>query len=250
MGQGLSKLQNAFNWAHNRLVPPSKTKFQGQLIGHRGLYGHPTLIENTLPAFEYAIRHGAGLEYDLQLSKDGIPLIHHDQSLNRVFGLPNQPREEAWSITRTVCPAIPSLEQFLLRFYQSCPHHMVEFKPGDTEDRTLELIEKTHAQFEQLGLLHRVTFLSLDPNILRMIKEVCPNSPRAFVYLVSPKKGLEYLIEDPDCQLAGWFFRYPKKIPNRQQLGVGFLNHPRGFEWQARQNWKYIFTDRIDRLLP
>ncbi|MBI1860636.1 MAG: hypothetical protein HYR96_06940 [Deltaproteobacteria bacterium] len=49
--------------------------------GHRGSRGtHP---ENTLPAFEEAIEAGAEvLELDLQLSKDGVPIIWHDFELS------------------------------------------------------------------------------------------------------------------------------------------------------------------------
>lgn len=51
-----------------------------QIHGHRGSRGtHP---ENTLPAFSEAVKAGAHvLELDLQLSKDGIPVLSHDPYL-------------------------------------------------------------------------------------------------------------------------------------------------------------------------
>ena len=58
-------------------------KFEQTLIfGHRGSKGtHP---ENTMPSFLESYRAGAeGIELDVQLSKDGIPVIIHDESVDR-----------------------------------------------------------------------------------------------------------------------------------------------------------------------
>ena len=39
--------------------------------------------ENTLPAFEYAIAIGVTtIELDLQVTKDRVLVVHHDQKLN------------------------------------------------------------------------------------------------------------------------------------------------------------------------
>lgn len=52
------------------------------LIAHRGA---STLApENTLAAFALALRAGAdGLEFDVRLSGDGVPVVIHDATLNR-----------------------------------------------------------------------------------------------------------------------------------------------------------------------
>lgn len=54
-----------------------------ELIAHRGYtLRYP---ENTLPAFEAAINSGARfLECDVQLTKDAVPVLFHDQTLNRL----------------------------------------------------------------------------------------------------------------------------------------------------------------------
>lgn len=52
------------------------------VIGHRGAAGEAP--ENTLAAFELAIRQGAdGIEFDVHLSADGVPVVIHDQRLDR-----------------------------------------------------------------------------------------------------------------------------------------------------------------------
>ena len=51
-------------------------------IAHRGYSGK--FDENTMTAFKKAIEYGAdGIETDIQLSKDGVPVIIHDETLDR-----------------------------------------------------------------------------------------------------------------------------------------------------------------------
>lgn len=51
-------------------------------IAHRGYSGK--FDENTMIAFKKAIEYGAdGIETDIQLSKDGVPVIIHDETLDR-----------------------------------------------------------------------------------------------------------------------------------------------------------------------
>ena len=52
-----------------------------ELQGHRGARG--LLPENTLPSFERAIELGVDvLELDLGMTRDGVPVVHHDRALN------------------------------------------------------------------------------------------------------------------------------------------------------------------------
>ena len=52
-----------------------------EIEGHRGARG--LLPENTLPAFERAIALGVdGLEFDIGLTRDGVPVVHHDPALD------------------------------------------------------------------------------------------------------------------------------------------------------------------------
>ena len=52
-----------------------------EVQGHRGARG--LLPENTVPAFERAIELGVDtLELDLGMTRDGVPVVHHDRRLN------------------------------------------------------------------------------------------------------------------------------------------------------------------------
>jgi len=51
-------------------------------IGHRGASGEAP--ENTLASFDLALRRGAdGIEFDVHLSSDGVPVVIHDARLER-----------------------------------------------------------------------------------------------------------------------------------------------------------------------
>ncbi len=53
---------------------------------HRGggvVNGEPTYPENTMPAFRHSAAEGFVLEMDVKLTKDGVPVIIHDATLNR-----------------------------------------------------------------------------------------------------------------------------------------------------------------------
>lgn len=54
-------------------------------IAHRGLHSRPNgVIENSASAFDAAIAGGFAIECDLQLSSDGIPIVFHDDNLDRL----------------------------------------------------------------------------------------------------------------------------------------------------------------------
>jgi glycerophosphoryl diester phosphodiesterase len=56
-------------------------KFPFELHGHRGARGHRP--ENTLTGFAYALAQGvSALEIDVGITKDNVPVVHHDYSLS------------------------------------------------------------------------------------------------------------------------------------------------------------------------
>ncbi|MBU9724069.1 MULTISPECIES: glycerophosphodiester phosphodiesterase [Bacillaceae] len=94
-----------------------------QIFAHRGSAGtHP---ENTMDAFEAALLAGAdGIELDVQLTQDGIPVIIHDETVNRTtngegwvkdFTLNELKKLDAgsWFDPKFTDATIPSLEEVL-----------------------------------------------------------------------------------------------------------------------------------------
>lgn len=54
-------------------------------VGHRGARNLAT--ENTLAAIEAGYRYADAVEIDLRLTKDGQLILHHDATLERIYGM-------------------------------------------------------------------------------------------------------------------------------------------------------------------
>ena len=67
---------------------PDCTPFCGVLYAHRGLFDNKSdAPENSLNAIRKAVAQGYGIEFDVQLSKDKVPVVFHDHSLMRMCGV-------------------------------------------------------------------------------------------------------------------------------------------------------------------
>jgi len=63
--------------------------FREHLIAHRGLFDNARAYpENTLAAFDRAVRAGYGIELDVRLTKDRRVVVAHDDTLERICGDP------------------------------------------------------------------------------------------------------------------------------------------------------------------
>ena len=98
---------------------PDKTPFQGVLYAHRGLHDNETQApENSMAAFRKAVEGGYGIELDVQLSKDQVPVVFHDFTLKRVCGVEGKVCDYTYEELQkfTLCQSkerIPKLEDFL-----------------------------------------------------------------------------------------------------------------------------------------
>ena len=65
---------------------PDTGEMKKYLYAHRGLHDNASdAPENSLAAFKKAVEHGYGMELDVQLSKDGVPVIMHDFTAGRML---------------------------------------------------------------------------------------------------------------------------------------------------------------------
>lgn len=89
-------------------------------IAHRGLHDRAHgVIENSRSAFEAAIARGFTIECDVQLSSDGVPVIFHDDDLERLTGR----KGPVSSLTIAELTATPLLGSTA----GDCPQRLTEF---------------------------------------------------------------------------------------------------------------------------
>ncbi|HKO15795.1 MAG TPA: glycerophosphodiester phosphodiesterase [Gemmatimonadaceae bacterium] len=119
-------------------------------IGHRG--APRELLENTLPSFERALERGAdAIELDVHTSSDGVVVVHHDATLERVADSSYQGRalnELPWSALRGLALApgfsIPTLAE-VLDFVQGRARLYVELKGAGIEAAVVEVVRRSRA---------------------------------------------------------------------------------------------------------
>lgn len=79
---------------------------EGYHYAHRGYHdGNVAVPENSLASFQAAIDAGYGIELDVQLSSDKIPMVFHDADLLRVCGVEGK----IWDYT---CQELQAMQLF------------------------------------------------------------------------------------------------------------------------------------------
>lgn len=115
---------------------PDRKPFMGVLYAHRGLHDNESdAPENSMTAFRKAVVAGYGIELDVQLSKDKIPVIFHDFTLQRICGAEGRVADYTFQELQqfSLCKSsekIPALAEFLKMVDGRVPL-IVEYKiPG------------------------------------------------------------------------------------------------------------------------
>lgn len=74
-----------------------KEPFMNVYYAHRGLHDNRgEAPENSLAAFRKAVEAGYGIEMDVQLTKDKVPVVFHDFTLKRVCGKEGKVCDYMW----------------------------------------------------------------------------------------------------------------------------------------------------------
>lgn len=75
----------------------ARKAFRGVYYAHRGLFDNDgDAPENSLKAFERAAKAGYGMEMDVQVTKDGVPVVFHDFTLERMCGKEGKVCDYTW----------------------------------------------------------------------------------------------------------------------------------------------------------
>lgn len=186
------------------------------IIGHRGASAYAP--ENSLSAFKLAYEMGAEMiELDVLLSKDGVPVVIHDETLDRTSNgsgpVADHSLEElkkldagSWFSEKYAGEPIPTLEE-VLAWAKGKISVNIEIKTeavtdqaaGGIEQKSLELVEK-------FGMSEYVIFSSFDYRAIAHLNELNPEMPKAILFEKSQGKGkgptahlTEYDIQGFNC---------------------------------------------------
>ncbi|MBU0731349.1 hypothetical protein KKC88_00535 [Patescibacteria group bacterium] len=143
-----------------------------KVVGHRGAAAYS--IENTISSFKKAIALGANeIEFDVQLTKDSVPIIFHDEYLNRLTNKRGFLGDKTWEKIQKLKleknEHIPSLEEGLTFFKNKKVGLQIELKGKDVWEKTL-------AQVKKFGLMKRTTFSSFYYDQIKKLKKAAPTA--------------------------------------------------------------------------
>jgi glycerophosphoryl diester phosphodiesterase len=158
------------------------------IIGHRG--ASAVAPENTMAAFREAIAVGSdGIEFDVRLTQDRVPVVIHDSTLHRTAGLPQRiadlSRSElknvdvgSWFARKKNLPpgsfaneTVPSLRELFTLFESNNMTLCLEMK-CDSAEEYASLAEACSRLIEEYGLKDRVIVECFKLPALGILKQV------------------------------------------------------------------------------
>ncbi len=169
-------------------------------INHRGFYTAP---ENTLAAYrESAINGFTMVECDVSFTKDGCPVLLHDDTVDRTSNgtgkIEDLTFEEvrafdfgSWKSEKYQGEQIPSFEEFVALCRNLSLHPYIEIKFKISSEQVKTLI-RTVAKY---GMLDNVTWISSSKKCLRSVVEVDGNARMGLVVNVVTQEKINELLE-------------------------------------------------------
>ena len=154
-----------------------------QIIGHRG--ASAVAPENTMAAFREALAVGAdGIEFDVRLTRDGVPVVIHDSTLRRTGGIPRRVADLTWDEISKVDvgswfgksfanETVPSLAELFTLFQTNNSTLYLEMKSDSTSDQRA-LAEACVRAIEEHLLQERVVVECFQLPAIKIIKEINP----------------------------------------------------------------------------
>ncbi len=154
-------------------------------FGHRGFRSQ--YPENTMLSFEKAVQIGVdGLEFDVHLSKDGIPVIIHDETLDRTCDKNGLVKELSLSElkavnagakfkdknSKTFNEKIPTLEEYFDFIKTKDVISNIELKTGVFEYPGIE--EKVYSLIREYNLQEKCIISSFNHESVLRFKKLAP----------------------------------------------------------------------------
>lgn len=185
------------------------------ILGHRGSKG--TAPENTLVSFKQALATGCdGIELDVHLSKDKVPIVIHDESVDRTtngkglvqsFTVEELKKLDAgfWFKKRFKGEQIPTLKEVLL--FLKHEHFdgilNIELKTDQIEYEDIELIVLNVV--ETIQPIYKIVYSSFNYHTLERLLAINPYVEFGILF---GKQGLEANSLSNGMLIQSWHGRY------------------------------------------
>ena len=191
---------------------------------HRGASDYAP--ENTLSSFYLGLQQGAnGIETDVQKTKDGVLVLFHDDTVDRVTNGSGKLCDYTYDELKTLkitgsCTSgfydrIVTLREFLEKFSQYDIHFALELKGADVEDETYKMVV-------EFGIMDKVTFTSFKFDYIKRIKELDPAARVGWLTSSTEDDDIKRLLEIGGEEIAPNAERFTAEdVEKWRKLGLG-----------------------------
>ena len=240
-------------------------------IAHGGGQGHAP--PDTLEALQVADKMGADvLEIDLQLTKDGVLVLHHDDTLDRITDMKGPIAAKTWAELQTADSGyhtvidgqsfrgkgirIARLEQAFTRF--PAKRWVIEIKNDNAtaSNRLCKLIS-------QFDATNRVIVASFHDGAMKTFRTACPKVATAYssdevrLFLIASHLRLSRFVQSRGVALqiptdaAGFDLTDPHFVNAAKSRGLKVqywtINDPKEMRHLIERKADGIMTDYVDR---
>ncbi len=231
------------------------------VIGHRGAAG--LAPENTLVSLRRARLEGAKwVEFDVMLSADGVPVLFHDDMVNRTtsgkgavnkldYATLSQLDAGSWFDTAFAGARIPSFVEAIQTLAAENLGANVEIKPfpgttRETAEATCRVILESWPQSVPAPVIS-----SFDADAMVVARDMLRHLPRAMLFGKLPRNW-QSVVTELDCCAVHASNRFATKAMVNAVTGAGYplriytVNDPKRAQTLRDMGVSSVFTDRPD----
>jgi glycerophosphoryl diester phosphodiesterase len=246
------------------------------IIAHRG--ASALAPENTLASFQRAIDDGAdGIEFDVRLAKDGVPVIHHDASLRRTgrtdFMIADRTSTElgktdvgSWFeesvnwMPRYSAEVVPTLAATFEKLRDFPGMLYVELKSDPGEDIG-PLVKAVCDVIRNTPIAGRIIVKSFRLSFIPLLKTVCPDfrtaalfAPKVMTILRKEKYLVDLAVEFGADELSVHYSLATKKLMKKASkhglpVTLWTVGHPRWLRRATKLGVNAVITNDPARLI-
>ena len=160
-------------------------KIPNNKIAHRGMFDNIKIPENSIASFKKALKYNYSIELDVQLTKDNIPIVFHDNNLKRMTGIDKLIENTNYNELKDLKllntkEHIPTLDEVLLLVNNKV---LLDIEIKSTK----RIKEITNILKDKLSNYNNYVLKSFNPKIVRSLKK---NINTEVGYLIDTKHKL------------------------------------------------------------
>ena len=232
----------------------SKLNFSdNKVIAHRGVWKNTGFPQNSMEAVKKAWEMKlAGVEFDIRMTKDGIPVLNHDPGY-KGMNIEEYSYEELKAVTLPNGEYLPLLEDIIKAGIQQNTTRLVfEIKALSAKEKSLELTNKVVELIKKHKAEPWAVYISFDLDVCKRVKELVPSAEVQYLSALASPQELKSMGMDADYNFS-FYQKNPEWIKNAKAEGVKVnawtVNSTEVMDWLLNEGVDFITTDEPEILL-